>query len=88
LLDMQKGGDRWDVLELPAIAEEGDPVGRRPGDVLWDDAYGYGSFLRHEKATQTARNWSALYQQRPAPEEGTQFKAEWLRCVYRKPHPY
>jgi hypothetical protein len=28
--------------------------------------YGYADFLRHEKATQLPRNWSALYQQRPA----------------------
>ena len=52
---------------------------RSPGQVLWDDAYGYGDFIRHEQATQSARNWSALYQQAPAPEEGTQFKAEWLK---------
>jgi predicted phage terminase large subunit-like protein len=79
LLDMQKGGDRWDVLTLPAFAEPDDPLGRSDGEVLWDDAYGYGAFLRHEKNTQTARNWSALYQQNPTPEEGNQFKTEWLR---------
>jgi predicted phage terminase large subunit-like protein len=79
LLDMQKGGDQWDVLSLPAEAGVSDPVHRRVGELLWDDAYGYANFLRHEKATQSARNWSALYQQTPAPEEGNQFKAEWLR---------
>jgi len=79
LQDMQKGGDRWDVLSLPAIATDGDALGREHGTILWDDAYGYGNFLRHEQRTQSARNWSALYQQRPAPEEGTQFKAEWLK---------
>jgi hypothetical protein len=30
---------------------------------------------RQEKATQLPRNWSALYQQRPAPETGDYFKA-------------
>src|SRR5499427_4422219 len=79
LLDMQKGGDRWDVLALPAVAQASDVLGRVEGDFLWDDAYGYGDFLRHERATQSARNWSALYQQAPAPEEGTQFKADWLK---------
>ena len=59
--------------------------GREPGAVLWDDDYGYGDFLRHERATQPARNWSALYQQRPAPEEGTQFKAEWLKPYHTHP---
>jgi predicted phage terminase large subunit-like protein len=85
LLDMQKGGDQWTELSLPAIATDGDALGRAPGAVLWDDAYGYGDFLRHERKTQSARNWSALYQQSPAPEEGTQFKAEWLRPYVKHP---
>ena len=85
LLDMQRGGDQWDVLELPAIAEDGDALGRASGQVLWDDAYGYGNFIRHEHATQSARNWSALYQQQPAPEEGTQFQAEWLKPYINHP---
>jgi hypothetical protein len=49
-------------------------------------AYGYADFLRHEKATQLPRNWSALYQQHPAPETGDYFKAEWLRPM-RLPMP-
>jgi predicted phage terminase large subunit-like protein len=79
LVDMAKGGDSWEVLSLPAVAQEDDALGREAGEVLWDDAYGYGNFLRHEQKTQTARNWSALFQQNPTPEEGNQFKAEWLR---------
>ena len=80
LLDMQKGGDAWDVLSLPAFATgEADALGRQAGEALWDDEYGYGEFLRHEQRTQSSRNWSALYQQSPVPEEGNQFKAEWLR---------
>src|ERR1035437_5964923 len=86
LLDeMAKGGDTWDILSLPAEAEDNDALGRKPGEYLWDDEYGYGNFLRHEKATQTARNWSALYQQRPAPESGDYFKAEWLRPYVTAP---
>ena len=85
LLDMQKGGDVWDVLSLPAVAGVDDPLGRAADELLWDDEYGYGDFLRHERATQSPRNWSALYQQEPAPEEGTQFKAEWLRPYVTAP---
>lgn len=85
--EMERGGDQWEVLSLPAEAEDGDPLGRSPGEFLWDDEYGYGDFLRHEKATQTPRNWSALYQQRPAPESGDFFKAEWLRPYTQVPDP-
>jgi hypothetical protein len=31
------------------------------------------------------RNWSALYQQRPAPDTGDYFKAEWFRTYTRDP---
>jgi hypothetical protein len=72
------GADR--NAEIVANHEEaGDLLGRKASEWLWDDAYGYGKFLRHEKKTQPARNWSALYQQRPSPETGNYFKAEWLK---------
>jgi predicted phage terminase large subunit-like protein len=84
---MDKGGDRWETLVLPAIAELDDPLGRRPGEFLWDDdgTYGYGDFLRRELATQPPANWAALYQQRPAPESGNFFKAEWLKPYDKSP---
>src|SRR6185312_6278773 len=84
LEEMQRGGDHWDVVSLPAEAEYGDLLGRKPGEWLWDDAYGYASFLKHEKATQLPRNWTALYQQRPSPETGDFFHADWLK-PYDKP---
>ncbi len=79
ITEMERGGDRWEIVSLPAEAEENDLLGRKPGEWLWDDAYGYGKFLRHEKASQLPRNWSALYQQRPAPDTGDFFKGEWLK---------
>jgi predicted phage terminase large subunit-like protein len=85
LEEMAAGGDRWSVLSLPAEAEEDDALGREPGEWLWDDEYGYAKFLAREKATQTARNWSALYQQRPAPETGDYFKEEWLKPYTKAP---
>ena len=70
----------WRVLSLPAIAEEDDPLGRKPGEPLWaDDAYGYGAELLRLREDTPARTWSALYQQRPAPEEGDYFRAAWLK---------
>jgi predicted phage terminase large subunit-like protein len=83
--EMSRGGDKWEVVSLPAEAEEDDLLERRPGEWLWDDEYGYGDFLRHEKATQLPRNWSALYQQRPTPDSGDYFKAEWLKPYDKAP---
>jgi predicted phage terminase large subunit-like protein len=77
---MENDGEQWEVVSLAAIAEEHDPLGRHPGEYLWtDDAYGYGDDLREKKKNQSARNWSALFQQRPAPEQGDFFKAEWFK---------
>jgi predicted phage terminase large subunit-like protein len=79
LEEMRHGGQQWVVLNLPAQAEYDDQLGRAPGEWLWDDEYGYADFLRQEKATQLPGNWASLFQQRPAPEEGTFFRSDWLR---------
>lgn len=78
LLEREAG--RWRVLSLPAIAESpNDPLARKPGDALWgDDAYGYGADLLRKRETAEARTWAALYQQRPAPAEGSLFQRAWL----------
>jgi predicted phage terminase large subunit-like protein len=77
----------WRVISLPAIAEADDPLGRRIGEPLWDDAYGYGQQLIELQKNTPARTWSALYQQRPAPEEGFYWKAEWLKPYVHAPDP-
>ncbi len=76
----------WKVISLPAIAEDNDQLGREVGEPLWDDdAYGYGEQIQELRRNTPARTWSALYQQRPAPEEGDYFKAEWLRPYEKAP---
>ena len=86
LAEMACGGDQWEVVCLPAEAEENDPLGRQPGEFLWNDPnYNYAEFLEKQKAIQPARNWSALFQQRPAPESGDYFQVEWLRPYDRAP---
>ncbi len=76
----------WVVVSLPAIAEEDDPLNRAPGSPLWmDDEYGYGQQLLDIRAKTPPRTWSALYQQRPAPEEGDYFKSEWLKEYHSLP---
>src|SRR5262249_38319029 len=72
---------RGRVISIPAIAEANDPLGREPGELLWDepDGYNYGAFLKARQRESSPMMWSALYQQRPAPEEGDYFKADWLK---------
>lgn len=76
----------WRVVSLPAEAEPNDPLGRKVGEFLWADGdYGYAEQLAELKKNTPARTWSALYQQRPAPEDGDYFKAEWLRPYDKAP---
>ena len=72
LLDqMQNGGDRWDILRLPAFAETDDPMGRAPGEPLWPEWLS-AEALNRIRSAESEYEWSALYQQNPhAP--GTSF---------------
>lgn len=66
------------MLSLPAIAEE--PIAaydpRQVGEALWPDEFPL-EFLLKQRA-QSAYDFAALYQQRPAPVEGALLKREWL----------
>jgi predicted phage terminase large subunit-like protein len=74
---------RWRVLNIPMEAESpDDPLGRAYGARLWPE------WFRAEQVEAAKRNpriWSALYQGRPAPDEGSFFKREWLVDVDRVP---
>jgi predicted phage terminase large subunit-like protein len=79
--------DDWDVVNLPAQAEADDPLGRAAGEYLWDadPSYPYGEVLREQKKSQLPSVWSALFQGRPAPEQGDYFKAEWFKPMTAMP---
>lgn len=65
--------DQWRILRLPAVAEAGDILGRPVGEALWKDKFTEG-FLAQQRRGMDEAEWNALYQQRPAPEEGAIFK--------------
>jgi hypothetical protein len=49
----------WKVISLPAIAEDDDLLGRKPGEPLWDDdAYGYGHQIEELRKNTPPRTWS------------------------------
>lgn len=84
LADMAAGGDQWEVISLPAIAEADDPLGRRVGEALWPEWENTDELDRKRRAV-GPREWSALYQQRPAPEDGDYFRAAWLKPYDKAP---
>lgn len=72
-----RDGRRWYVICCPAIAErEDDPLGRQIGESLWPEWFSHEHWKPFQK---NARSWTSLYQQRPAPDEGTFFKREHFR---------
>jgi predicted phage terminase large subunit-like protein len=77
ILASEEGPD-WEVLNLPAIAEEGDPLGREPGEALCPDRYPV-EVLDQRKRAMGARNFSALFQGRPQPASGNKFQRAWFR---------
>ena len=72
--------DKWTVLNLPAIAEENDLLGRSEGEALWSDRFPI-HVLRDIEKTMGGYSFSALYQQRPTPAEGGIFKRAWFHLV-------
>jgi predicted phage terminase large subunit-like protein len=73
---------KWEVLRLPAIAEENDPLGRAPGEPLAPEL---GIEIpRPELGEISARGFEALYQGNPTPQEGDLFKRAWFGQRYRQ----
>ena len=70
--------DRWEHIRLPALAEADDPLDREPDAPLWPSRYDDAALA----ATRLAigpQEWAGLYQQRPAPVEGSAFLSRHFR---------
>lgn len=72
--------DKWEVIRLPALAEEDDPIGRAVGEPLDPRRFSKAALLelRDDADGVSARDWSAQYQQKPTPDEGDIFKRAWF----------
>ncbi|QFY77512.1 hypothetical protein DUD43_07335 [Alcaligenes faecalis] len=76
LAQQEHGGDQWEVLSLPAIDER--------GHALWEADYPLTRLLEI-KAVLPERDWNALYQQNPTPDDGTYFRRDWFKTWDRLP---
>ena len=64
LLQTELAHENWTVINLPAIAEVNDPLGREVGEALWPERYDYDALMRI-KATLGPYWWAAECQQNP-----------------------
>lgn len=76
-------GPNWTVINLPALAEANDPLGREEGEALCPERYTEADLLRIKRVM--GASFQALYQQRPAAEEGEIFKREWWQYYREAP---
>jgi len=92
LLDQEKnGGEHWETLTLPAVAEEDEVIRlsdgvtfkRKQDQPLWPGRYNTEELARIKTAV-GSRVWSALYQQHPSPDAGLIWKREWFSQRYHE----
>jgi predicted phage terminase large subunit-like protein len=67
---------KWSIIDLPALARDNDPIGRKEGEPLWPARFpkDYLEDMREGDP----RGFQALYQGSPTPEKGNFFPGECL----------
>jgi predicted phage terminase large subunit-like protein len=70
--------DRWEVIEFPAIKDD--------GQALWPEFWDVDELLA-KKAALDIRYWNAQYMQRPTSEEGALIKREWWQIWEKERTP-
>lgn len=77
--------EKWKVINLPAIAEEEDPLKRKPGELLWPERFDH-EFMEAQQRLDP-RGFSALYQQQPSPEDGDLFRRDNIQYYEKRDLP-
>ena len=75
---MKNGGDKWEVIEFPAILPSGNP--------LWPEFWPIEE-LEAVKAELPPSKWQAQYQQQPTSEANAIIKREWWQEWTKKDPP-
>jgi predicted phage terminase large subunit-like protein len=74
----------WKIINLPAIAEGNDQMGRLPGEALWPERFPVEA-LAEKKLKVGTRVWAALFQGQPMDPESQRFKREWFQWYDNAP---
>jgi len=81
----EEEASKWKIINLPAIAEDDDPLGRKNGELLWPERFDM-EFMEAQRRLDS-RGFTSLYQQRPTPEDGDLFQRENIVYYNRKDLP-
>ena len=72
--------ENWEYIEIPAVARDGDLLGREVGEALFPERYPIER-LRELQATLGSIYFQALYQQRPVDETSKVTDGTWLKVI-------
>lgn len=78
---LQQNPGEWEILRLPALAEDDDPLGRKPGEALWPVRY-------DRPALEKIRNgidafwWQGLYQGNPGSHGRNEWPDEYFKNIF------
>jgi predicted phage terminase large subunit-like protein len=75
----QRGGDEWEVIEFPALFENGKP--------LWPEFWSQKELLALKEELPNSK-WMAQYQQNPTSESSAIVKREWWQIWEKENPPY
>jgi predicted phage terminase large subunit-like protein len=79
--------DDWTVINLPALAQKNDTLGRKEGEALWPARYDAPVLEKRKKAV-GSRIWNALFQGNPMDPESAIFSREWFQYYRALPMEY
>lgn len=78
-------GDRFEIVRLPALADApDDPLGRQIGEPLDPDRFPLADVRSRQRALGSYLT-ASMEQQRPAPEEGGEFRRGWWQWYDQPP---
>lgn len=83
-----RDGLQWEVLNLPAKAENADdPIGRKPGEYIFPEFYPKEHWQMYENAggSEAQRDWASLYQQRPTAQGSGKFTRQMFEPYFYDP---
>lgn len=80
LADAGVDSEGWELIKLPGIAKENDPLGRKPGEALFPEKYNVGR-LKAIQAVLGSYKYGALYDQEPVAKGGNYVNMGAFRIV-------
>ena len=83
-IDGKKATYTFEVINLPALADDDDVLGRAPGEPLWPELFDRDA-LNNLRADMTAASWNSLYQGTPMDIEGGAVQSEWFKRYDKLP---